>query len=43
VKLFVPTWFGFSPIRGYLAFVFVGVHEFSSRSDFTFVWNMRKT
>ena len=25
VKLFVPTWFGFSPIFGYFAFVCVGV------------------
>src|SRR5688572_27836460 len=32
VKLFGPTWFGFSPMRGNSAFVLVGVQRLSHRS-----------
>src|SRR5262245_36141069 len=35
-KLFGPTWFGFSPMRGYLASWFVGVHASYQRSAATF-------
>src|SRR3954469_2359147 len=36
VKLFVPTWFGFSPIAGKVPSGLVGLHAFTTRSTDTF-------